>query len=342
VVGSNTTPIPEMSISGPHLAAVAVVVRRAVRSPQPAVDVACGHLVRAGGKGFRPLVSILAAEAVGEITPRTHAAAASCELLHLSTLYHDDVIDDADRRRGATTVNRAWGERVAVLAGNRLTALALEVAGRAGGQVPAVMASTYRQLVEGERHESQLIGRTDQHITDYLRVIDGKTASLIAAAAQVGAASSGGDPAHARALQEWGRTVGQAYQIADDVLDVTATTATTGKPTAHDLRQGVFTLPLLMALTGPFGTQIRVLLAGGTPYPSRTIGRVLELLQASGAIEQACDTVDDLLGRADEHLATLPPSRARHALHELARSVMPAYRPSPATSTAPAREPELA
>ena len=336
------SPRDEMVAIDPHLEAIAAVIAHAISSSDPVVDTACGHLVRAGGKGFRPLVSVLAAVAVGEVTSRTHAAAAACELLHLSPLYHDDVIDDADLRRGAPSAHRAWGERVAVLAGNRLTALALEVAGRAGRSVPTVVASTYRQLVEGERREAGLIGRIDQQPGDYLQVIDGKTASLIAAAAHVGAVSGGAEPDQVRALAAWGRTVGQAYQIADDVLDVTATTATTGKPAGHDVTQGVFTLPLLVAMDGPCGDELRFLLTGGLPYPVATISRVLELVRDSGAIDQAGDTVDGLLARADEHLAQLPTGPGRDALHALARSVVPTTRPEPAEVPVPVREPEPA
>jgi heptaprenyl diphosphate synthase len=324
-------------VTGPreHLDAVAVVIEESIRSSDPIVDTACNHLVRAGGKGVRPLVSVLAATAVGEVTPRTHVAAASCELLHLSTLYHDDVIDDADLRRGAPSVNRAWGERVAVLAGNRLTAMALEAAGRAGGSIPAVVASTYRQLVEGEHRETQLLGCTDHGLADYLAVIDGKTASLIGAAAHVGALSTDARPGHVDGLAAWGRTVGQAYQVADDLLDLTATSASTGKPAGHDVRQGVFTLPLLDALTGPDGDELRGLLTGGAPYPPAIVERVLDLVRASGALVRAATLIDELLARADEHLAALPAGPARRALRDLARSVVPnpGGAPGPATDT---------
>jgi heptaprenyl diphosphate synthase len=325
----------EVAADGGHLDAVAVLVEQAVRSPDPDVDAACGHLLRAGGKGFRPLVTVLAAAATGHVTARTHAAAAACELLHLSTLYHDDVIDDADRRRGTSSANRTWGERVAVLAGNRLTALALEAAGRAGAPVPAVVASTYRELVEGERRECQLVGSTDHGVEAYLEVIDGKTASLIAAAARVGAVSTDAGPAHVDGLATWGRTVGQAYQIADDLLDVMASSAAAGKPTASDVRQGVFTLPLLDALDGPGGDQLRVLLAGGGPYPGPAIERVLAIVRACGAIERSATRVEELLRRADEQLEVLAPGPARQALRKLARSVVPTFAPPNAAPMGP-------
>ena len=306
-----------------HLAAVTAIIWHAVRSTDPVVDTACTHLVRAGGKGFRPLVSVLSAAAVGEVTHRTHVAAASCELLHLSTLYHDDVIDGADLRRGTSSANRAWGERLAVLAGNRLTASALEVASRAGADVPPIVASTYRQLVEGERRESLLVGCTEYDIADYLRVIDGKTASLIAAAARVGAISADAPGTQVDAVTAWGRTVGQAYQVADDLLDLTASSAETGKPAGNDLRQGVFTLPLLDAMSGRDGKELRRLLARARPYPQASVERVLTLIRRCGAIERASRRVDELLAGADEALAALPPGPARSALQGLARSVIP-------------------
>ncbi len=318
-----------------HLDAVASIISHAVRSTDPVVDTACTHLVRAGGKGFRPLVSVLSAAAVGDVTHRTHAAAASCELLHLSTLYHDDVIDGADRRRGTSSANRAWGERLAVLAGNRLTALALEVASRAGADVPTIVAATYRQLVEGERRESQLVGCTDYDIADYLRVIDGKTASLIAAAAQVGAISADAPGTQVDAVTAWGRTVGQAYQVADDLSDLTASSAETGKPAGNDLRQGVFTLPVLDAMSGPDGEELRRLLARARPYPRASVERVLTLVRRCDAIGRASRRVDELLERADKALDTLPPGPARGALQGLARSVVPEIPSAPRTPPAP-------
>ena len=318
-----------------HLDAVATIISHAVRSTDPVVDTACTHLVRAGGKGFRPLVSVLTAAAVGDVTHRTHAAAAACELLHLSTLYHDDVIDDADLRRGTSSANRAWGDRLAVLAGNRLTALALEVASCAGAEVATIVAATYRQLVEGERRESQLVGCTEYDIADYLRVIDGKTASLIAAAAQVGAISVDARGPEVDAVTAWGRAVGRAYQVADDLLDLTASSAETGKPAGHDLRQGVFTLPLLDAMSGPDGEELRGLLARARPYPRASVERVLALVRRGDAIERASRRVGELLDRADEALDTLPPSPARSALQGLARSVIPTVPSAPRTPPAP-------
>jgi heptaprenyl diphosphate synthase len=316
------SPLGTATVGG-HLEAVAHVIRCAVRSTDPVVDTACTHLVRAGGKGFRPMVSVLAAAAVGEVGYRTHVAAASCELLHLSTLYHDDVIDGADLRRGAPSANRAWGERVAVLAGNRLTASAFEVAGRAGDRIPPIIASTYRQLVEGERRESQLVGRTDHDVADHLRVIDGKTASLIAAAAQVGAISAAAPRSQVDALASWGRTVGRAYQIADDLLDLTATAATTGKPAGNDVRQGVFTLPVLDAMSGSEGDELRDLLSHPPPYPRASVERVQALVRACGAIGRTTRQVDELLQQADAYLAELPAGPARDALRGLGRSVVP-------------------
>jgi heptaprenyl diphosphate synthase len=335
VAASDSAPLHQVTTNGGHLAEVAVIVGHAVRSPDPILDAACGHLVRAGGKGFRPLVTVLAATAIGQVSARTHAAAASCELLHLSTLYHDDVIDAAELRRGVASVNRVWGERVAVQAGNRLTALALEVAGRAGDDIPAVVASTYRQLVEGERRESQLVGRTDHGLADYFEVIDGKTASLIAASARVGALSTEAPVEQVDALTAWGRMVGRAYQLADDLLDLITTSEITGKPAGNDVRQGVFTLPLLDALSGADGDELRTLLAPGAPYPRDTVERVVALVHTSGAIARTAARVERLLERADEQLTALPPHPARVALRELARSVVPDVPRVPPTTADP-------
>ncbi|GGI04475.1 polyprenyl synthetase family protein [Egicoccus halophilus] len=296
----------------------------AVSSPVALADRTGHHLLAAGGKRFRPLVTLLVGASVSPTPPeRLLDAAMACELLHLSTLYHDDVIDAASTRRGVPSVNATWGERLAVLAGDRLTALAFASAAAAGSETPGVLAGTYRRLVEGERHETLLLGRLDGGVAAYLDVVDGKTASLLAAAAHVGAAVADATSVRRQAAEAWGRTLGVAFQLADDLLDLTATADDTGKPVGNDLRLGVYTWPVLDAVEGHAGRHLRRVLAAPPPHPADVVEEAIDIVRTSGALERAEATVDRLLARADDHLAVLPDGGARHGLRELARSLVP-------------------
>lgn len=288
-------------------------------------QLSCRHLLAAGGKRFRPLVALLAAVAAAPAAPgrRARDVAVAVELLHLSTLYHDDVIDAADVRRGVPSANRRFGDRLAVVAGNRLTALALEAAADVGGEVPGLLARTYARLVAGERLETRLVGRLDAGQGVYLEVIDGKTAALVAASARAGAAAADA-PARTRdALESWGRTVGLAFQVADDLLDLTATQHEAGKPVGHDVELGVYTWPVLDALATTSGDELRRLLAGPLPHPPEVVAQAVALIASSGSIERATRFVHRLLQRADGHLDALPAGPATQALRGLGRSLVP-------------------
>lgn len=283
------------------------------------------HLLAAGGKRFRPLVALLAAEATNHRASSrpVRDVAVAVELLHLSTLYHDDVIDGADTRRGVASANRRFGDRVAVAAGDRLTALALEAATEVGDEVPALLARTYGRLVAGEHLETRLVGRLDGGRTAYLEVVDGKTASLVATAARAGAVAAGADAPTRDAIEAWGRTVGVAFQVADDLLDLTATAAEAGKPVTHDIADGVYTWPVLDALTTAAGDPLRCLLRGPLPHPPDVVARALEHLHACGAFERTMQFVRRLLAAADHHLDALPSSHAATALRDLGHSLVP-------------------
>ena len=309
-----------------RLVAVEQRLHALTSSPTPLTRQVSRHLLAAGGRRFRPLVTLLAASAVDPHAPpfRARDAAVAVELLHLSTLHHDDVIDAADTRRGVASVNARWGDRLAVVAGNRLTGLALEASADAGGEVPALLARTYARLVAGERLETRLLGRLDAGLDAYLEVVDGKTASLVAAAARAGAAAADADPTARDALEAWGRDTGVAFQVADDLLDLTATRAEAGKPVGHDLTLCVYTWPLLDAMATSAAPSLRRLLRGPLPHPPRDVGRAVAVLHECGSIERASTFVRHLLQRADAHLDRLPPTPAVRALRDLGRTLVPA------------------
>jgi len=313
-------------------------LRAVTGSSDPLAHRSGRHLLDAGGKRFRPLLTLLVADAVGRDHDHRVAAACAVELLHLSTLYHDDVIDGAETRRGVSSANARWGERLAVFAGDRLTALAVAASADAGDEVPALIARTYRRLVEGERREADLLGRIDGGVAGYLDVVDGKTASLVATAARAGAAVAGASGLVRDGIEDWGRTVGVAFQLADDLLDLTATPEAAGKPVGRDLEVGVYTWPILDAIGTPSGPRLRTVLQGPPPHPRRAVEEAMEIVHACGAVARAGRLVAHLLDRADGHLTVLPCGPARDGLWALAHTLVP-----PAvTAHRPTRLPEAA
>ena len=206
------------------------------------------HLLLAGGKRFRPLLALLAAEFGPAKDHRPVEAGVAVELIHLGSLYHDDVIDKADTRRGADSANANWDNTVAILAGDFLMARASEVAATHLSQESVrLLATTYAELVEGQTRELQLEGDFSHSIDEYNQVIGGKTASLIRTSARLGAMASDADDTAVDALSTWAWEVGMVFQIADDALDLVADEQTIGKPAGSDIREGTFTAPVLLA-----------------------------------------------------------------------------------------------
>jgi len=289
----------------------------------PATD-AAAHLLLAGGKRVRPLCVLLSAACFGAeeaSASATRDLAVVAELVHLATLLHDDVVDDADTRRGAVVARKVWGNAVSVLAGDLLLTHALERTAAAapkddGGATMTELIATLRRLVDGE--VIQLRGRTrvDPSESVYFAIVEGKTASLFSWAARAGARSGGASAAHVDALGSFGRNVGVAFQLVDDALDYCGDPAHTGKKLLGDLREGKVTLPLIAAIAA-------------RPELSRALGAAREGDDGAAgelfAAVKACRGADVARARARKHthtalaaLSTLPPSRARDLLGALA------------------------
>ena len=228
------------------------------------------HLLVAGGKRFRPLLALLAAEFGTDDDHRPVEAGVSVELIHVGSLYHDDVIDEADTRRGAASVNANWSNTVAILAGDFLMARASEVAATHLSQESVrLLAATYAELVEGQTRELQLDFDLDHGVAEYEQVIAGKTASLIRTSARLGAMAADADRDVVESLSDWAWEVGMVFQIADDALDLVADEETIGKPAGSDIREGKFTMPVLEALAGPEGARVRTCSRASAPTPTR-------------------------------------------------------------------------
>src|SRR6185503_11042654 len=247
------------------LARVEELLERELISEFGFVTEAASHLMHAGGKRFRPLFTLVAAG----VGPRPDAeevivASAVVELIHLATLYHDDVMDEADLRRGAKSANARWDNSIAILTGDFLFAHASRLVADLGPEAVRIIAETFAELVTGQMRETRGPRPDDDPVEHYLTVIAEKTGSLIATAGRYGGMFSGCTPEQVESLHRFGLAIGTAFQISDDIIDITSPADSSGKTPGTDLREGVLTLPMLHALQGegPDADRLRVLLAG--------------------------------------------------------------------------------
>jgi heptaprenyl diphosphate synthase len=277
------------------------------------------HLFKAGGKRFRPLFTVLSAQ----IGPNPDAAevtiaGAVIELVHLATLYHDDVMDEAEVRRGAPTANVRWGNNVAILAGDYLFATASRLVSRLGPEAVRLIAETFAQLVTGQMRETRGVAEGADSIDHYLKVVYEKTACLISAAGQFGGMFSGADEDQVARLSRLGGIVGTAFQISDDIIDIDSDARESGKLPGTDVREGVHTLPMVYALRepGPEGDRLRELLAGPVD-DDQAVMEALTLLRASPGMAQAKDFLAQYAAKARHELALLPDVAGRRALEAL-------------------------
>jgi heptaprenyl diphosphate synthase len=296
-------------------------LREAVHSADPVLTETARHLVDAGGKRFRPLLTALVGQLGDGGGDEVVLAGTVVELTHLATLYHDDVMDEAPVRRGAPSANARWGNAVAILTGDYLFARAADLAARLGPEAVRIQADTFSRLVQGQIAETVGPRRSDP-VEHYLRVIADKTGSLIGTSARFGAIFSGLDSSTVEAACAYGETVGIAFQLSDDLLDIASATAESGKTPGTDLREGVPTLPVLYALaddaTDAGSLRLREILALGPLTDDALVAEALELLRESAGLKRARETVRGYAERARIHLAGLPDGSARRALESLA------------------------
>jgi heptaprenyl diphosphate synthase len=280
------------------------------------------HLFKAGGKRFRPLFTVLSAQ----LGPNPDAAdvtvaGAVIELVHLATLYHDDVMDEAEVRRGTPTANVRWSNNVAILAGDYLFATASRLVSRLGPEAVRLIAETFAQLVTGQMRETRGLQEGPEGsdpIEHYLKVVYEKTACLIAAAGRFGAMFSGADADQVERLSRLGGIVGTAFQISDDIIDIDSDSHESGKLPGTDVREGVHTLPMVYALRepGPEAARLRELLVGPID-DDQVVAEALALLRASPGMAKAKDSLRDYAAQARQELAVLPDVPGRYALQTL-------------------------
>ena len=305
------------------LSQVETLLRTSLDSDFPFVTTASRHLVDAGGKRFRPLLTLLGAEFGDSRAPGVVPAAAVVELTHLATLYHDDVMDEAELRRGAPSANARWDNTVAILTGDFLFARASELLADLGPDAVRIQAQTFARLVVGQIKETLGPGPGDDPVEHYLSVVADKTGSLIATSGRFGAMMAGASPDVVSVMTDFGELIGVAFQLADDVLDVSSESTDSGKTPGTDLREGVRTLPVLHALrsTRPEDAELREMLEGELTDDSRH-ARALQLLRGSDAMALSHADLEHQADAARKALDPLPPGPAREALESLCDAVI--------------------
>jgi heptaprenyl diphosphate synthase len=298
------------------LAVVEESLRAAVRSDYPFVTEASRHLVDAGGKRFRPLLVLLAAQYGDPGAAGVVPAAVVVELTHLATLYHDDVMDEADLRRGARSANARWDNTVAILTGDFLFARASDILADLGPEAVRIQARTFERLCTGQIRETVGPTEGEDPVEHHLQVLADKTGSLIATSCQFGAMMSGADPRVVHTLTRFGESIGVAFQLADDIVDINSDADQSGKTPGTDLREGVPTLAPLMAIRMDEDAAFTEALARPLTDDGEH-ARVLAKLRAHPALDQARAEARRWADEARLLLSELPPGPATDALGAL-------------------------
>ncbi|HQZ84644.1 MAG: hypothetical protein QG671_2097 [Actinomycetota bacterium] len=301
-----------------RLAAVEVMLRESVKSDYPFVTETSRHLVDAGGKRFRPMLVLLAAEFGDAASRQVLQAAVVVELTHLATLYHDDVMDEAQRRRGTESANARWDNTVAILTGDFLFSKASDILSELGPAAVRIQARTFERLVIGQIKETVGPNGDGDPVHHHLGVLEDKTGSLIATSGRFGAMFAGCDESVVDTLTLFGERIGVAFQLADDLVDLTSEDGQSGKTQGTDLREGIQTLPALLALASAGPGDERLLELLGRPLPDDDEhAEALALLLAHDAVGQARAEARRWADEARATLAALPDIAARDALERL-------------------------
>jgi len=303
---------------------VEAALRTAVASDDPFVGEAARYLVEAGGKRFRPLMTLLAAHCGDDPrAPEVIDAAVVCELTHLATLYHDDVMDEAEVRRGAPSANARWDNTLAILTGDFLFSRASNLLAGLGPWAVKLQATTFERLVLGQIHETAGPSNGTDPIAHHLQVLADKTGSLIATAAEFGATFAGADADTVAALREFAEQYGLAFQLSDDIIDIASESAQSGKTPGTDLREGVPTLPVLYVLAGtdPAEARLRELVSGPITDDADLL-EALRLLRVSPGLQRARATLADFAAGARAAIEKIDSPRVSAAFGALVDHVV--------------------
>jgi heptaprenyl diphosphate synthase len=296
----------------------------AVRTPDDYLTEIASHLISAGGKRLRPVFTIVASQVGNDAEASREAilGGISCELVHLGSLYHDDVMDESTQRRGVDTVNAKWGNLQAILAGDFLLAKASEIAAGLGTEVAELLARTIGVLCQGQILELRHTYNVDRPLEEYLSSIDDKTASLYSTAARIGGLVAGHSRDVVDALTAYGTAYGMVFQIVDDILDLTATDAQLGKPAGHDMEEGVYTLPVLHTLTAGTSAADELRSILGKPLSEAERLHVLDIVRSSGGVEIAIDQARSFVADAERACDTLPQGITTDAMRKATAALL--------------------
>ena len=292
-------------------------LEKTVRADYELLGEAASYVLTAGGKRFRPMLVLLSGYFGDPGDARLVQGAVAIELTHVATLYHDDVMDEAQFRHGVPSVNAKWDNSIAILSGDFLFAKASEISADLGAEVTRLLARTIAMVCDGQIRDVSTSGSLSQTEQGYMETIRRKTAALIATSCRLGGMLSDAPPEHVDRLERFGEALGMGFQLSDDIMDVIATEEELGKPPGQDLRQGVYTLPVLHALqNGPRGRELSELLSGGPPQ-GELLDRALRLVASDAPLGPARAAVSREVRRAREVAAGLPGGPAKDALLNL-------------------------
>ena len=305
------------------MARVEDLLRTHIQGDYPLVVETSRHLVEAGGKRLRPLLTLLGAQFGDPDREGIIEAAVVCELTHLATLYHDDVMDEAALRRGVASANERWGNTVAILTGDYLFAKASDMLADLGPEAVRLQARTFERLVIGQIAETQGSTSGLSLLDHYLKVVADKTGSLIATSARFGGLLSGASAQDMEALTRFGEKIGIVFQLADDVIDIASESNESGKTPGTDLREGVPTLVTLFILESddPADAELKEILAKPIS-DEEVVAQTLKKLRSHSAMKKSRDLLHEYAAKAEEEIAGLPDIAAKYALVELCQTII--------------------
>jgi len=321
------TPLQYRTDAATDLSRVEEALREAAKTDDDFLTEVASHLIPAGGKRLRPaflIASALALDPAGNesdrLTEEMVRGGVAVELVHLGSLYHDDVMDEAETRRGIEAVNHRWGNLTAILAGDFLLAKASELAASLGTEVAELLAATIGRLCEGQVRELQLIYDVTRNEEQYLQAIAGKTAELYATSCRIGGIVGGAERDVINKLTEFGHAYGMAFQVVDDILDLVATDEELGKPSGNDIREGVYTLPVIRMIAS--GDPVKELLGG--PLDEKTRDQARAAVVNGPEIASSIDTAQNFVDRALSTVEDLPATPGMQGMRDAATNLLSA------------------
>ena len=321
------TPLQYRTDAATDLSRVEEALREAAKTDDDFLTEVASHLIPAGGKRLRPaflIASALALDPAGDasdrLTEEMVRGGVAVELVHLGSLYHDDVMDEAETRRGIEAVNHRWGNLTAILAGDFLLAKASELAASLGTEVAELLAATIGRLCEGQVRELQLIYDVTRNEEQYLQAIAGKTAELYATSCRIGGIVGGAERDVINKLTEFGHAYGMAFQVVDDILDLVATDEELGKPSGNDIREGVYTLPVIRMIAS--GDPVKELLGG--PLDEKTRDQARTAVVKGPEIASSIETAQNFVDRALSTVEDLPATPGMQGMRDAATNLLSA------------------